>query len=275
MDVVDRGFSEDCADFLDRLLKRPWIERLTAPEAWNHPWLHQYRTKVAKIPRALAVESTLNYVGHSFARSKLFQLTAYLISRFLLPREQRNNLTRLYLYYDKLRLGQVSLTDLARVQQAGNIRIEGSDQQKILPKLGIKSPYAQWNQNFTLVGIPCLEFMMFLTRDLDILKYKIVKRAFDLLDVDRNGMVTESDLEQALNPLRVSPTLVDDIFNEVSRTLRVNVHMTGISLIQFRNALLHECTRKRRLLTEFMDRNRSMRLIKECRELIRMNRRAD
>ena len=65
------------------------------------------------------------------------------------------------------------------------------------------------------------------------------------------------------------------LFNEVSRTLRVNVHMTGISLIQFRNALLHECTRKRRLLTEFMDRNRSMRLIKECRELIRMNRRAD
>ena len=169
----------------------------------------------------------------------------------------------------------MSLTDLARVQLAGNIRIDGSDQQRILPKLGIKSPYAQWHPNFTLVGIPCLEFMMFLTRDLDILKYKIVKRAFDLLDVDRNGKVTESDLEQSLNPLRVSPTLVDDIFNEVSRTVGVNVHMTGISLVQFRNALLHECTRKRRLLTEFMDRNRSMRLIKECRELIRMNLRAD
>ena len=87
MEVIDRGYSEELADFLDRLLKRPWIERITVPEAWNHPWLQKYRTRVAKIPRALAVESTLNYVGHSFARSKLFQLTAYLISRFLLPQD--------------------------------------------------------------------------------------------------------------------------------------------------------------------------------------------
>ena len=59
MQLYERGYSDELIDFLDRLLRSLWIERLTVEQAWRHPWLLKNRTKVNKIPRALAVESTL------------------------------------------------------------------------------------------------------------------------------------------------------------------------------------------------------------------------
>ena len=109
--------------------------------AWKHPWLQKYKTKINKIPRALAVESTLAYLSHSFTHSKLFSVTAYYITHFLMPVSQRNRITEQYLFYDKMRLGIVTLGDLHRVQRVGGIRIDSYDHMKILPKLGIETPF--------------------------------------------------------------------------------------------------------------------------------------
>ena len=113
--------------------------------------------------------------------------------------------------------------------------------------------------------------MMYLCKDLDMMRYRNVKRAFEFFDNDRNGLITESDLKQTFNPICVSSEMIDLIFEEVASALKVNVKMTGISLIQFRNTLLHECDRKRQKLTSYIKQNRSMGLIKECREMARIN----
>jgi len=65
------------------------------------------------------------------------------------------------------------------------------------------------------------------------------------------------------------------MFREISEVLNEDVSLTGISLVQFRNILLHEMTTKRNKLTDFMASNKSMCLIKECREMARMNCQAD
>ena len=61
------------------------------------------------------------------------------------------------------------------------------------------------------------------------------------------------------------------MFKQASAMLKVKVDLTGISLVQLRNILLQECNAKRNLLTDFMKQNRSMALIKECRELAKIS----
>ena len=87
MELIDRGYSDEMVDFLDKLLQRAWIKRLTVRSAWQHPWLQRNKTKISKIPRVLAVESTLAYLSHSYTQSKIFSITAYYITRFCMSRE--------------------------------------------------------------------------------------------------------------------------------------------------------------------------------------------
>ncbi len=88
-------------------------------------------------------------------------------------------------------------------------------------------------------------------------------------------MITEYDIRRLLNPLCNDDKLCKQMFKEVSMVLKTDVQLTGINMDQFRNVLLHEMTVKRGKLTKFMEANKSMTYIKECRELIRLNQRAD
>lgn len=117
--------------------------------------------------------------------------------------------------------------------------------------------------------------MTILCRDQDIISFQYVKRAFEFFDHDGNGRITKSDLKRALNPLCFNTKLSKALFEEVSKVLKEDVRLTGISLTQFRNVLLHEMTLKRNRQTQFMEANKSMGMIKECRELARMNVQAD
>ena len=116
---------------------------------------------------------------------------------------------------------------------------------------------------------------MMLCKDLDIIRYNNVKKAFEFFDADKNGLITPTGLAKIFNPICVSETVIDSIFEEVGSILKENVKMTGISLFQFRNTLLHECNRKRQKLADYIASNRSMSLIKECRELARVSHKAE
>ena len=113
--------------------------------------------------------------------------------------------------------------------------------------------------------------MTFLVRDQDMIKYQTVKKVFEIFDQDQKGMITEFDIRRLLNPFCSDNKLSKQMFKEVSMVLKTDVQLTGINMDQFRNVLLHEMTVKRGKLTKFMEANKSMTYIKECRELIRLN----
>lgn len=104
-----------------------------------------------------------------------------------------------------------------------------------------------------------------------MIQYRNVKKVFQVFDQDKNGMITESDIEQLLNPTCFDKELPKQMFKEVSLILKTDVSFTGISMTDFRNVLLFEMKTKRNKLTQFMESNKSMSLIKECRELARLN----
>lgn len=145
-----------------------------------------------------------------------------------------------------------------------------------MPKLGVNSPINEHqNLDRTLVGIPFQSFMTYLCKDQEMIQYRNVKKVFQVFDQDKNGMITESDIEQLLNPTCFDRELPKQMFKEVSLILKTDVSFTGISMTDFRNVLLYEMKTKRNKLTQFMESNKSMNLIKECRELARLNHKAD
>lgn len=217
------------------------------------------------------MQSTLSYVSFSLNSCRLYQLSAFIYSQFALSREEANRLINMYLLFDRLRLGMATLGDLTRIQTVANIRLSQAEQIKVLTKLGLQVPFEHQHKDKTLVGVPFFNFMMYLSRDQDLIAFKNVKLVFELLDYDKNGIITERDLESLLNPICVTREQIDHMFKEVSSILKENVEMTGISLVQFRNLLLQQCNMKRNKLTDFMSQNRSMALIKECREIARCN----
>ena len=72
---------------------------------------------------------------------------------------------------------------------------------------------------------------MFFCRDIDMIQYNNVKTVFEYLDHDKNGIVTEADLENVFNPICVTRPMINQIFTEVSSILKENVERTGISLV--------------------------------------------
>ena len=64
-----------------------------------------------------------------------------------------------------------------------------------------------------------------------MIQYKHVKTVFEFLDHDKNGIVTETDLENVFNPICVTRAQINQVFTEVSSILKENVERTGISLV--------------------------------------------
>lgn len=67
---------------------------------------------------------------------------AHYVLRFCLPQEKYTKYQHIYLYYDKLRLGKVTVMDLQRVHKAANINVNGTKLAEILSNLGIKTGLA-------------------------------------------------------------------------------------------------------------------------------------
>ena len=80
---------------------------------------------------------------------------------------------------------------------------------------------------------------MLLCRDVDMIQSKTVKKVFEFLDYDKNGLLTEDDLEQVLSPNCVTVPQIDNIFREVSHIIQEDVKMTGITILQFRHMILN------------------------------------
>ena len=110
--------------------------------------------------------------------------------------EENERLNNIFLFFDKLHFGLAIPSDLARVQQAGKIKIPDNEMALILRRMsGILSGVALINpEDNTLAGIPYLRFLMLLCRDIEIIKSETIKNVFEFLDYDKNGLLTEDDL---------------------------------------------------------------------------------
>lgn len=132
-------------------------------------------------------------------------------------------------------------------------------------------PHKHQYEDRTLVGIPYWNFLTMLCRSQDFMKFKYIKGAFEAFDCDENGRITEDDIMNAINPLCLPESLRKKMFTEISTTLKEDVSLQGINLFQFRNILLRETDLQQKHLCDFIESNKSMVNIKECRELATMS----
>ena len=110
--------------------------------------------------------------------------------------------------------------------------------------------------------------MTAMCKDFEMLACKAIQKTFRYLDYDKNGWITGKDLVEVLCPTTITSEQIVDVFEEVSLFLKEDVKMTGININQFRKMIMLQSIDKRQRLVDYMQKNKSMRLIKECREIV-------
>ena len=221
--------SEECFDFLSKLLHPIAAKRLSLQDAWLHPWISKFKKKIVPISRPRAFESFKAIISYSLNTSKLFQLASYYISRHYMLEFESTYYFQTYLFFDRAHLGIIQVSDLKRVLLEGELFISDADLLFFCKRLGLPSIEEHIGET-QINGFYLHEFLMFLTRDMDVFTYHQIKYAFDFFDWDKNGLITVEDFKKAIEPHSFNYRTFQDIFYEVSAVIGSNVVMTGINL---------------------------------------------
>ena len=151
--------------------------------------------------------------------------------------------TNTYLNYDQANLGIVQVSDLHRIILEGGLLI--SDQELLFFCQRLDLPTLQDNDEHKIHGFNMNEFMMFLSRDMDVFTYNHIKMAFEFFDHDKNGLISFEDFRHAISPQFYDPRMIEELMLEVEAETNVNVIMTGITLRQFQMIMATQVKKKR------------------------------
>ena len=126
-DGIKESVSGECFDFLSKLLHPIASKRMPLREAWQHPWISKFKSRIAPVSRPRAFESLKAVISYSLNSSKLFQLASYYINRHHLPNFESTYYLVSYLSFDRARLGIVQVSDLKRVLLEGDLMVNDRD----------------------------------------------------------------------------------------------------------------------------------------------------
>ena len=220
---VWRNISPHAIDLLNNLLVLDPEQRLTADQALTHVWFTQSFATVTQTIAHEVLDSFKNYR----VKSK-FQSEAYNIIVKYLDVSQIKDLKEAFMSLDSEKNGYLSAEEVQQGLISAGYTIAANEIREIM-----------MNVNFRKDGrINYSEFLAATLESRALLDDDAIWNAFNALDVDRSGFITESNVKAALRRAgrRMSHCEIGDMMREVGAGQR------GIDYDQFKQLVRQDTT---------------------------------
>lgn len=181
--LQDQNLSPSSIDLLGKLLAVEPLDRYSAEEALEHPWLCRTCPDNPKMISLEVLESLKRYKPRN-----LFQTEVYaIIVKYLSPTKIRD-LKATFMALDEGKTGFINLEELKHGLKHTSCSLDGQQLEDILR-----------NADFKKDGR--INYSEFLAATLDscaLMDEDLLWRAFHLFDVDRSGVITQKNVQEAM-----------------------------------------------------------------------------
>ena len=179
--------SSDAKDLIMKMLTYDPDKRITAAEAYNHPWLETCAR--VEIDRNQALEVLENIKGFH-AKSKLQKAAMLFIVTHLMSKEEKDELTNTFLSLDKDADGKISYYELVNGYAAflGGDFTDREEAEELLKELNVDKDKL----------INYSDFLLAVANKKELLTLKNVKQAFELFDSKKTGYILPNDVKLIL-----------------------------------------------------------------------------
>ena len=184
-----QNISKEAKNLTQMLLTYDPEKRITAEQAWNHPWISKYTKSTQKFDNN-QYNIPFENIKYFTSRKKFQQATIAFIVHQASTSEMMKELRRIFKEFDKNGDGQLSYEEI----RAGfkmyfkNEQIAESEINKLIESIDLdKNKYIEYE-----------EFLR-VTVNLDLLMTdKNLKMAFDFFDKDKSGKLSHDEIKEAI-----------------------------------------------------------------------------
>lgn len=203
-DACWSNISDKCKDFITQLLTYDVEKRITAEKALTHPWLTEMSS--ATVEASVAVGALSNLKGFR-ADQKLKQATYAYIASQLLSKNEKENLSKIFMQIDKNGDGQLSKEEILEgYDKFFGKAMEKEDIEKMFDSVDTdKSGFIEYS-----------EFIVAAMNEKNILTNEKLQAAFKMFDKDGSGSISASEIKEVLGfGQSMSEEAVNDIIKQV------------------------------------------------------------
>ena len=178
--------SDDVKDFISKCLESDVDKRMSAAEAYDHPWIQKQWEKEEK---ALTIPPDVPDSIMDFMNSVNFKKTTLTFLASRIPEDQIESLRKAFIKIDKNGDGVLSKQELVEgVSQVPNCNIREEDWDLVIQLMDSNN---NGNIDYTEFIAGCMQSYVYL-------KENNLKNAFEYFDKDGNGTITLDELKESL-----------------------------------------------------------------------------
>jgi len=202
------NISADAKGLIRKMLTYNPEERITASEAYNHPWVQNYAP--IEIEPSQALETLHNLKGFN-GKAKLQKAAMMFIVTHLMTKQERDKLNEIFLALDKNADGKITYSEFVEgySQFLGSNFFDNKEAEEVLEEQKLDK-----NKE-----IKYSDFLIAAANKTKLLTLKNIKQAFDLFDVNKSGYILPSDVEMILGP---GKELDEAVWNKIIDELDTN-----------------------------------------------------
>ncbi|KAF4658785.1 hypothetical protein FOL47_007825 [Perkinsus chesapeaki] len=179
------GVSEEAKDLIRRLMERDCGKRLTAAEAWEHPWMKRYRPSNDDV--RLYPESFETFVHASKLRQVAVNAIAYNLSVCSCA-EWIREIYRTFEALDETGSGTISLTEFRAAMKKARPDMDNDKIDEIFKGIDTDASDA----------IDYTEFLAAAISQVTFSRIDLCKKAFRILDRKQDGVISSDELQQIM-----------------------------------------------------------------------------
>ena len=179
--------SSEAKDLISKMLTYDQNKRISASDAYQHPWLNI--CKVLKLEPSHALESLENIKCFN-AKTKLQKAALMFIVSQLMSKQERNKLEDIFLELDKNADGKITQHELIQgyTKLVGEKTIAEQELSQLMDGLNIDRTKE----------INYSDFLLAAANKTQLLTLKNIKEAFDIFDIDKSGYILPNEIKMIL-----------------------------------------------------------------------------
>ena len=217
-DKAWKGLSTGATDLLKKLLVVEPEGRLSAEEALKHPWLAHSWAEPSLQPDQEVLDSLRSYQPKNRFQAEIYAMMV----KYLHPKKTQD-LQATFMTLDRKKTGFISLNELQQGLQNAGYNLTSHQIAEILS-----------NADFKKDGrINYSEFLAATLKSRALVDEDLLWRAFTLLDVDRTGCITSSNVQAALKRAGRKTEEATKMMEDIGAS------QAGLTYEQFKAAMRH------------------------------------
>ena len=186
-DKVWNNISDNCKDFISKLLTYKPEERPTAAEALQHPWVVELST--VAIDDSAAISALDNLKGFR-AESTMKQATFAFIASQLLSKNERDGLAKVFKAFDKNGDGKLSMQEVKEgyLEHYGKVMSDEEVETMFNAVDTDKSGFIDYS-----------EFVVAAMNENQLTTNEKLQAAFKMFDKDGSGIISPEEIKEVLS----------------------------------------------------------------------------